>query len=227
MEVQHNRTLIINSVLHTLFKTTTPFLSTIIYDDEKNNVTHPHHYSSGNAYAHAYIFAEYLTRCVDLCFDTSDICMLYLTVSDKIETELIIGRFWDEQMKEPNINVLYVIADSICNMLNTQPLVRLPYTELNTLFDKLKKVDNIEYQHDIKSNNIEYGEKYCDDEYQYRIITLSQEAYKVMKMRYRSGIVDEDACYVLGINQSSEWVHIFSDTYCENLVFRRPIPHAK
>lgn len=218
----HNCTLITNSVLRSLFKTKT--LSGIIYDDENNTVMHPPHYSSGNTYAHAYVFGEYLNRCVDIFFDKLDVCTLYLTIDSRIEIELIIGRFWDKHAETPNTNVLYSIADTICNMLKQQPLNRLPSHELQVLFDNIKKTGNIPYQHDITSNNIKYGEKYWDDEYQYRIITLSREAYNVMKMRYRSGTIDADACYVLGIKQPSEWIHIFSDAYSEKLVFRRPIP---
>lgn len=68
---------------------------------------------------------------------------------------------------------------------------------------------------------IEYSEKYYDEEFEYRHVIMPREMGPDLK---KSGLLSEDQWRDLGITQSKGWIHY--DTHLPEphiLIFRRPL----
>ena len=78
------------------------------------------------------------------------------------------------------------------------------------------------------AKQIEYSEKYADDEYEYRHVHLPTDVYQIRKSWYRyKRLLEEDEWRTLGIRQSRGWQNyeVF-DREPHVMLFRRPIPKA-
>lgn len=53
------------------------------------------------------------------------------------------------------------------------------------------------------SQHIQYSEKYCDNEYEYRHVILPPDIFKIMPRR----LLTENEWRGLGVQQSKGWVH--------------------
>ena len=73
----------------------------------------------------------------------------------------------------------------------------------------------------MSRENIEYSEKYFDDEYEYRQVILPREWGVLVKEK---GLLTEDEWRKLGISQSKGWTHYSSHLPEPHiLLFRRPL----
>jgi len=73
----------------------------------------------------------------------------------------------------------------------------------------------------MSKGSIDYSEKYCDDEFEYRLVILPREWGQVVKEK---GLLSEDEWRKLGISQSKGWVHYSSHSPEPHiLLFRRPL----
>lgn len=73
----------------------------------------------------------------------------------------------------------------------------------------------------MASNNFEYSEKYCDDQYEYRHVILPKDfVRKLEPIR----LMSEDEWRGLGVQQSRGWVHYeLHRPEPHILLFRRPL----
>lgn len=73
----------------------------------------------------------------------------------------------------------------------------------------------------MSKENIEYSEKYFDDEYEYRQVILPREKGQDLKDK---GLLAEEQWRRLGISQSKGWTHYNSHPPEPHiLLFRRPL----
>jgi hypothetical protein len=215
---------IVNSVLRSIFNSGTIDLTGdfVHYDPERNTVYHRRKFKD-SAYASVYINGQYLYRRIDVTLTDTCECTLYLVKEETLAYETTITGFWDDEDNTPDTNIIYLIADTICNLLGTPCLIRLTYHEISSIVKRILKEASTPVSPLPRPCTIRYGEKYSDNEYTYRIVHITQSAYEVMKIRYNLLLLDEDACSVIGITQSPGWTHIFSSSDYQYLIFRRPL----
>ena len=73
----------------------------------------------------------------------------------------------------------------------------------------------------MNRENIEYSEKYFDDNYEYRQVILPREWSKLVKDK---GLLSEEEWRKLGISQSKGWCHYATHIPEPHiLLFRRPL----
>ncbi|XP_015792561.1 cyclin-dependent kinases regulatory subunit [Tetranychus urticae] len=73
----------------------------------------------------------------------------------------------------------------------------------------------------MPSKNIYYSDKYYDDKYEYRHVTLPNE---IAKMVPKTHLMSEDEWRSLGIQQSQGWIHyMIHEPEPHILLFRRPL----
>ena len=73
----------------------------------------------------------------------------------------------------------------------------------------------------MSRENIEYSEKFLDDEFEYRQVILPREWGSIVKEK---GLLSEEEWRKLGISQSKGWVHYATHPPEPHiLLFRRPL----
>eukprot|EP00461_Guttulinopsis_vulgaris_P003392 UN03393 len=74
------------------------------------------------------------------------------------------------------------------------------------------------------SNEIEYSEKYMDDEYEYRHVILPERLRTKLRPNHNGGILSENEWRSMGVQQSRGWVHYaVYQPEPHVLLFRRPL----
>ena len=73
----------------------------------------------------------------------------------------------------------------------------------------------------MPTKSIYYSDKYYDDKYEYRHVTLPHE---IAKMVPKTHLMSEDEWRSLGIQQSQGWIHyMIHEPEPHILLFRRPL----
>lgn len=188
----------------------------LIYDSEETDVWHGPKYSNGNAYARAYLFGNYLGDHIDFIFRSSGDGTIYLIRG--VGQEILIPSFWSGDA--PDLEVLYQITGIITDFFKLPRLTPLSPAKFNSLLSQLMREAARPYQ-EFPGPQIKYGHIYTDDQGDYyRIIKLSREAHEKMIREYGDRILSVDEWRSLGIEQMTEWKHIFSDMRSYSLIFR-------
>lgn len=216
--------IIFNSALSELFKNRAQLIpGTLIYDPEKTDVWHKQKYSSGNAYARAYKYGEYLGRHLELIFQPDGNGIVYLIEGENLLNEIPVQHLWNVEQDVPDVISLYGVAHLITSFLNLPDLIPLPRGELENLFDRLRedalRPSLLPGDHKISYGDIYYG----DDGFKYRIVQLTPSHYNETQQRYGERTLSETQSLAAGIRQSPGWEHIFSDPRSHSLIYRRPI----
>lgn len=211
-DIKLESAIILNSILASLFEVERLQDGFLIYDTEETDVWHGAKYSSGDAYARAYLFGDYLGDHIDLALRSSGHGTIYLIKAGEVVKEILI---------EPlNLEVVYEIAGIITDFFKLPRLEPLSPPEFNSLLTKLKREASRVYQ-EFPGREIKYGHVYTDDDgFYYRIVKLSRDAYEKMIREYGDRILTVLEWRSLGIEQMLEWQHIFSDMRSFSLIFR-------
>lgn len=214
--------LIFNSALSELFKSETPFIpGTLIYDSEKTDVWHKQKYPSGDAYARAYKYGDYLGKHLDLVFHPDGTGTLFLIEGEKLINKIPVEHLWDVEHEAPDIISLYGVAQLITGFLGLAELVPLPRSELEDLFDRLR-TEADRPTHYPRGDKVKYGNVYeGDDGFKYRIVTLPPSHYQGIRGMYGDRLLTQSESLNSGIRQSPGWEHIFSDPKSHSLIYRR------
>jgi hypothetical protein len=185
-----------NQILHELIEPHRTLVSgAVIYDDQNGPCS-----MNGVLSSQVYRIGSYLTHRMDLIFYSDGSITSYFILDGEIADTVSTFDFR-----------LYQLSCQIADFMEIDRPFRAH------ILPEIVDATTIQLP-----NRICYGECHYDEEYVYRIVTLSRRAYSKMKQLYPKRLLAEGDCVNVGIKQSSGWEHIFSNAKRTTVVFRKP-----
>lgn len=165
-----------------------------------------------------YRYGHYLDNRIDIIVCTDQIEVYFLQQGDIVNTREY-RNYWTGS---PSIDILYEILNDTMNHFGEPQLEKPPEDTLLKMIMDMETVHTFSDK-DLPRSNM-YSEKYTDDTYAYRIVSLGKEAYYKLTKLYGYGIdklLTEDEWRNIGVQQAPGWDHIYSTDRGSVMIFRR------